>query len=116
MAEFGEADVLIRAENDAETIERALRYPRRLLPGGAAARAGGARAYFQVAIHDAGSELVTAGASPRGGALPARGPEIAAIPIVTWKLLETCDRRRKHENSTPGVGCGGPREGDAQEE
>ena len=42
--------------------------------------------------------------------------EIAAIPIVTWKLLETCDRRRKHENSTPGVGCGGPREGDAQEE
>ena len=26
MAEFGEADVLIRAENDAETIERALRY------------------------------------------------------------------------------------------
>ena len=34
--------------------------------------------------------------------------EVAAIPIVTWKLLETCDRRRRHENSTPGVGCGEP--------
>lgn len=41
--------------------------------------------------------------------------EVAAIPIVTWKLLETCDRRRRHENSTPGVGCGGPREAGARE-
>jgi len=42
--------------------------------------------------------------------------EVAAIPIVTWKLLEACDRRRRHENSTPGVGCGGPREAGSQEE
>ena len=35
---------------------------------------------------------------------------------IRRKLLETCDRRRKHEHSAPGVGCGGPREGDVREE
>ena len=60
VAEFGEADVLIRSENDAETIERALRYlgdyfpkvPRHELE---------VLAHCPVASYEAGSELVAAG-------------------------------------------------------
>ena len=33
--------------------------------------------------------------------------EIAAIPIVTWKLIETCDRRRNHDNARGAPGCVG---------
>ena len=33
--------------------------------------------------------------------------EVTAIPIVTWKLLEICDRRRKHPHARGGSVCAG---------
>ena len=36
--------------------------------------------------------------------------DVAAIPIVTWKLLEACDRRRKQGASSLGAGCSDARE------
>ena len=33
--------------------------------------------------------------------------EVAAIPIVAWKLLEACDRRRKDGNGNARAGCSG---------